>query len=122
MNTELRAISDSQGRPLNLFSTAGEVSDDIGDRARLNRLPDVDGLIGYRGYGADWLAEALKDMVYAYASPVESSARQPSSTTSVGTNAETGTRLYSVGSKVGGVWQHDTIDAQRSQSQQSPTR
>lgn len=30
MNTKLHAICDSQGRPLNLFVTAGQVSDYIG--------------------------------------------------------------------------------------------
>ena len=33
MNTKLHAICDSQGRPLNLFVTAGQVSDYIGARA-----------------------------------------------------------------------------------------
>ena len=33
MNTKLHAICDSQGRPLNLFITAGQVSDYIGARA-----------------------------------------------------------------------------------------
>jgi transposase len=32
MNTKLHAICDSQGRPLNLFVTAGQVSDYIGAR------------------------------------------------------------------------------------------
>ncbi len=34
MNTKLHAFCDSRGRPLNLFVTAGQVSDDIGARAR----------------------------------------------------------------------------------------
>ena len=33
MNTKLHAICDSHGRPLNLFVTAGQVSDYIGARA-----------------------------------------------------------------------------------------
>lgn len=61
MNTKLLAICASQGRPLDLFITAGQVSDYIGARALLNRLPDVDWLLGDRGYGADWFREALKD-------------------------------------------------------------
>ena len=61
MNTKLHAICDSQGRPLNLFVTAGQVSDYVGARALLGSLPDVDWLLGDRGYDADWFREALQD-------------------------------------------------------------
>ena len=61
MNTKLHAICDSQGRPLNLFVTAGQVSDYIGARVLLSSLPKVDWLLGDRGYDADWFREALKD-------------------------------------------------------------
>ena len=61
MNTKLHAICDSQGRPLNLFVTAGQVSDYIGARALRSSLPDVDWLRGDRGYDADWFRDALKD-------------------------------------------------------------
>ena len=61
MNTKLHAICDSQGRPLNLFVTAGQVSDYIGARALLSSLPDAEWLLGDRGYDADWFREALKD-------------------------------------------------------------
>ena len=60
-NTKLHAICDSQGRPLNLFVTAGQVGDDIGARALPSSLPDVDWLLGDRGYDADWFRDALKD-------------------------------------------------------------
>lgn len=42
MNTKLHAICDSQGRPINLLITSGQVSDYIGARALLSGLPDVD--------------------------------------------------------------------------------
>ncbi|WP_226689719.1 IS5 family transposase [Ruegeria arenilitoris] len=61
MNTKLHAICDSRGRPLNLFITAGQVSDYVSARALLSGLPDVDWLLGDRGYDADWFREALKD-------------------------------------------------------------
>ncbi len=61
MNTKLHAICDSRGRPLNLFVTAGQVSDYIGARALLSSLPKVDWLFGDRGYDADWFRVALKD-------------------------------------------------------------
>ena len=46
MNTKLHAICDSQGRPLNLFVTAGQVSDYIGGRALLGSLLKVEWLFG----------------------------------------------------------------------------
>lgn len=61
MNTKLHAICDSQGRPIDLFVTAGQVSDYIGARALLSGLPKVKWLLGDRGYDADWLREALQD-------------------------------------------------------------
>ncbi len=61
MNTKLHAIRDSQGRPLNLFVTAGQVSDFNGVRAFLSSQPDVGWLPGDRGYDADWFREALED-------------------------------------------------------------
>ncbi len=61
MNTNLHAICDSQGRPLNLFVTAGQVSEDMGARALLSSLPKVDRLLGDRGFDADWFREALPD-------------------------------------------------------------
>lgn len=61
MNTKLHAICDSQGRPLDLFITAGQVSDYIGARALLSGLPKVKWLLGDRSYDADWLREALQD-------------------------------------------------------------
>ena len=59
MNTKLHAICDSKGRPFNF--TVGQVSDHVGARALLSNLPDVDWLLGDRGYDADWFREALKD-------------------------------------------------------------
>ena len=61
MNTKLHAVCDSQGRPLNLFATAGQVSNYIGARALLSSLPKVDWLLGDRGYDADCFGEALQD-------------------------------------------------------------
>jgi len=57
----LHAICDGQRRPLNLFVTAGQVSDYIGARALLSSLPVVDWLLGGRGYDVDWFREAFKN-------------------------------------------------------------
>ena len=61
MNTKLHAVTDSVGRPIRLFITAGQVSDYIGARALCGSLPAVEWLIADRGYDADWFREALKD-------------------------------------------------------------
>jgi len=61
MNTKLHAICDSQGRPIDFFVSAGQISDYIGARALLSSLPNVKWLLGDRGYDADWFRDALKD-------------------------------------------------------------
>jgi len=54
MNTKLHAICDCGGCLLDLFVTAGQVSEYIGERALCYSLPDVGWLLGDRGYDADW--------------------------------------------------------------------
>ena len=61
MNTKLHAVCDSLGRPIDLFVTAGHVSDYTGARALLRGLPTVKRLLGDRGYDADWFRETLQD-------------------------------------------------------------
>src|SRR6056297_1573634 len=43
------------------IAALGQVSDYIGARALLGSLPDVEWLLGDRGYDADWFRDALKD-------------------------------------------------------------
>ncbi|WP_299845098.1 IS5 family transposase [uncultured Jannaschia sp.] len=59
MNTKLHAITDSIGRPIRFFITAGQVSDYTGARALMDSLPSADWLLGDRGYDADWFREDL---------------------------------------------------------------
>jgi transposase len=61
MNTKLHAICDSNGRPLDLFVTASQVSDYIGARELLSNLPEGDWLLGIRGYKADWFRGTRKN-------------------------------------------------------------
>ncbi len=56
-------------RPLDLFVTAGQVSDYIGTRALLSSLPNVDWLLGDRGFDVNWFREALKDKVIRACTP-----------------------------------------------------
>ncbi|OLS47872.1 IS5 family transposase [Rhodovulum sulfidophilum] len=56
-------MCDSQGRPIDLFVTAGQVSDYIGARALRSGLPSVKCMLGDRGYDAGWFRESLQDKV-----------------------------------------------------------
>ncbi|KMK65257.1 transposase family protein [Puniceibacterium sp. IMCC21224] len=61
--TSAQSVRDRRS-PLSAMqaSPAGQwYSDYIGARALLSSLPDVDWLLGDRGYDADWFREALKD-------------------------------------------------------------
>ena len=59
MNTKLHAVTDTSGRPIRLFITAGQVSDYTGAAALMNSLPEADWLLADRGYNADWFRETL---------------------------------------------------------------
>ena len=134
MNTKLHAICDSQGRPLNLFVTAGQVSDYIGARALVSSLPKVDWLLGDRGYDADWFREALKDKgirpcipgrkqrkaTVKYPSRDNPSDCTAGQWTNVDTSAAIGSRSCLAGLRIGGGWRPATTDAPRSSYQQSP--
>ena len=61
MNTKLHAVTDTAGRPIRFFMTAGQVSDDTGAAALPGGLPPADWLLADRGYDADWFREALND-------------------------------------------------------------
>ena len=123
MNTKLHAICDSQGRPLNLFVTAGQVSDYIGARALLSSLPKVDWLLGDRGYDADWFREALQDKGMRACIPGRKQRETP---------VKYDKRRYKqrnriersclAGSRTGGAWQPDTTDVRRSSSRPSRSR
>ena len=59
MNTKSHAVTDTIGRPIRFFMTAGQVSDYTGARALVESLPIADWLLGNQGYDADWFREAL---------------------------------------------------------------
>ena len=59
MNTKLHIVTDASGRPISLFTTAGQVSNDIGAAALLDTLPKAQWLLGDRGHDTDWFREAL---------------------------------------------------------------
>lgn len=61
MNTKLHAVTDTQGRPIRFFMTAGQASDYTGAAALLRGLPVAEWLLADGGYDADWIREALKD-------------------------------------------------------------
>ena len=59
MNTKLHAVTDTNGRPVRLFITSGQVSDYTGAAALMNGLPEAEWLLADRGYDADWFRETL---------------------------------------------------------------
>lgn len=61
MNFKLHAVSDALGRLIQLFLTAGNVSDYIGARALLPSLPTANWMLADRGYDVDWFREGLKE-------------------------------------------------------------
>ena len=61
MNTKLHAVTDTSGRPVRLFITAGQVSDYAGAAALMNGIPEAEWLLADRGYDADWFRKTLAD-------------------------------------------------------------
>ena len=61
MNTKLHAVTDTSGRPVGLFITAGQVSDCTGAAALMNGLPEAEWILADRGYDADWFRDTLTD-------------------------------------------------------------
>ncbi len=112
MNTKLHAVTDANGRPINFFITAGQVSDYIGAAALLDELPKAKWLLADRGYDVDWYRALYRRRASLPAFRVGNPATRPSNTTSGATNDATGSRSCSGGSKTGGVSLHATTGAQ----------
>jgi len=55
MNTKLHAVVDARGRPIELFMSAGQISDYIRSAALLGSLTKARCLLADRDYDADWL-------------------------------------------------------------------
>lgn len=60
MNTKLHSVTDTLGRPIRFFMSAGRVSDDTGAAALLGGPPAAKWLLADRGHDADWFREALQ--------------------------------------------------------------
>jgi transposase len=61
MNTKLHAVTNTRGRPVRFFITAGQVSDYTGAAALMNGLPEADWSLADRGYDAGWFREGRMD-------------------------------------------------------------
>jgi transposase len=57
--TKLHTVTDTSGRSIRFFITAGQVSDYTGASALMNGLSKGEWLLTDRGYDADWFREAL---------------------------------------------------------------
>ena len=60
MNTKLHAVTDANGRPLNFFITAFQISDYTGAAALLDDMLKAQWILADRGYDAEWLRGALE--------------------------------------------------------------
>jgi len=121
MNTKLHAITDTRGRPIRFFMTAGQISDYTGAAALLSSLSKADWLIADRGDDTDWFREALKDKGIKPCIPGRKSRGKPVNTTSAATDDGTALRSCSAGSRTGAAWRPATIGAPRSSSPPSPS-
>ncbi len=63
--------------PIDVFVSAGQVSDYISARALLSNLLDVDRLLRDRGYDADWFRDALLDKGIRACIPGRKQRRKP---------------------------------------------
>lgn len=54
-------VTEADGRPIRFFVTAGQVSDNTAAAGGLGSLPQAEGLLADRSYGADWFRDPLKD-------------------------------------------------------------
>lgn len=61
MNSKLYRVADAVGRPLRMVPMAGQRSDYIGARARLEGLPPAKHMLTDRGHDTDWYREALEN-------------------------------------------------------------
>ncbi|MFT8462226.1 IS5 family transposase [Acetobacter persici] len=61
INTKLHAVTDRNGRPLDFFMIAGQISDYTGAAALLDGLPPAEWMLADRGYYADWFRNAVKE-------------------------------------------------------------
>ena len=61
MKTKFHSVTDANGRPINFFPAAGQVSDDTGAAALLDSLPKAQWMLADAGYDADWFRDALRE-------------------------------------------------------------
>ena len=59
LNSKLHAVCDSKCRPLIMLLGEEQMSDDKGAALMIHALPPAKGMLGDRGYDADWFRVAL---------------------------------------------------------------
>ncbi len=77
MNAKPHAVTDAAGRPLRMFLTAGQRSDDIGARALLAELPAAKHMLADRGYDVNWYRKALEDKGITHRIPSKKKRKKP---------------------------------------------
>lgn len=114
MNTKLHAVAD--GRPIRFFMTAGQVSDYTGAAALLAGCHRQNGCWPTGAMTPTGSEKRWKTRGYGRASRAGSLAPSPSATTSVATNAATGSRSCSADSRTGDGLPPATAEARRCSS------
>lgn len=77
MNPKLHAITDTVGRPLRMFLTAGQRSITLEQWALLNSLPDAKHMLADHGYDAVWYRGALENKVITRCIPSRKGCKVP---------------------------------------------
>ena len=62
LNSKLHAVTDAKGRPIQMYLSAGQTSDDTGAAGLVSAMPAAKVLLADRGYDADWFRNTLIDM------------------------------------------------------------
>ena len=145
MNTKPHAVTDTSGRAIRCFMSAGQVSDDTGAAARLGDLPAAHWLLAPshglcpnrcraadRGYDAGWFRKASQGQgdqgLHSRPQGAQAlrdirqaplQAAQPPSQACKHALPCNRSRSCLAGSGTGDAWQPATTDAQRSSSPQS---
>ncbi len=120
MNTKLHAVTDTNGRPISFFMTAGQVSDYIGAAALLDELPKANGGLPIAAMPTD-SAMLCRKRASPPASRVVNPGTRPSNTTKVATGAATGSRSCSTASRTGGGSRRATTGAPTPSSRPLPS-
>ena len=77
MNSKLHAVCDSQGRPVIMLLSEGQMSDYKGAALMIDVLPPARQLLADKGYDANWFRRALAERGITACIPSKSNRKEP---------------------------------------------